>query len=227
MTQTLEAMLQAELENPQYIVNDALLKNMVENLPVEIHETASSFEQTLDETPPMAIPPYLIDDPELVGYPDEDFQNLIYRNVAKYLLNCSSVKDFGCGRGDFSLMVPRMKYIGIDKSPVMQKIAAVKYPDMDFRCMDWSGTIETTDASVMIGSLMSEGEEQWNDLLNVIERMNRTTLKVCVLVLSDEVYPIIETTVFLPDAVCRKPFTLDASFANGIYAFVWWNEGFK
>lgn len=221
---TLEQLLQAELANPQYIVNDALLKNMVENLPVEIQQTAGSFEVTLDETPPMVIPPYLIDDPELVGYPDEEFQQMIYRNVAKYLIGCDSVKDFGCGRGDFSLMVPRMKYIGIDKSPVMQKIAAVKYPDLDFRCMEWSGTLDTTDASVMIGSLMDNTDE--DDLYYLVSAMRGSTNKVCVLVLSDDEYPMANALLFMKGLIIGKPLTLDASFANGIYAFVWWNEGF-
>lgn len=105
------------------------------------------------------IPDYLINDPQVVGYPDAEMQDDIYRWVSLSIDKLTSVKDLGCGRGDFarylqSIAWPNnVEYIGIDQNPVMIAAGRQKYPNVDLRCGTWFNFKEKTDYTVCIGSL--------------------------------------------------------------------------
>lgn len=105
------------------------------------------------------IPDYILNDPEIVGYPDVQMQQEIYQWVYASMYTdvfqskSFIVKDFGCGRGDFGGWLGLSDYIGIDRLPVMIDAGKEKYPGLKLICDDWMYVSITSDYTVCIGSL--------------------------------------------------------------------------
>lgn len=89
------------------------------------------FDDTLE--PSFEFPPYMIEDPTFVGYPNLDLQNRIYYSsiFGAVSPNTKSILDVGCGRGDFGNFVkniyPDISYTGIDLNQLMIDAGKFKY----------------------------------------------------------------------------------------------------
>lgn len=125
---------------------------------VEFQEAIEEhIEQTTDN-----LPDYLLNDPEIVGYPDEEFQLEIYDWAMSWAYN-SKVADVGCGRGDFygrlsdfSLKKPP-EYIGFETNPLMVSAAKKKHVGINVyqeNFLDYAG--ENFDHIFWIGTLNSD-----------------------------------------------------------------------
>jgi len=83
------------------------------------------------------MPDHLLNDPQSVGYPDQQTQEDIYRNAVFGILagGPETVLDVGCGRGDFghyirSTISSDIIYQGIDTNDIMIEAGRQRYADM-------------------------------------------------------------------------------------------------
>ena len=103
----------------------------------------SEIDQEIENHPEYVnveeFPDYLVNDPEIVGYPDEDFQEEIYNLISDRLPKFNfTVKDLGAGRCDFYAHLMKddyagerktgIDYFGIDSNPYSCQVAKKKYP---------------------------------------------------------------------------------------------------
>lgn len=156
-------------------MNDAIDDHLESDLIPAINDygeilSENGYSINEDESLQLIIPDYFLTDPEIVGYGDEEFQYAIYRWA---LSTCNyagaSVKDLGCGRGDFKGTIDAElwpnntnKYIGVDFNPLMVDAARKKYEGIDVRHGDWSTLTDQTDYTFCIGSLNDDnGQDKW------------------------------------------------------------------
>lgn len=184
-----------------------------------LQEKEESLHESIDEFYEQPLPDYLINDPELVGYPDAEFQQMIYSKVVAELIGCNDVIDLGCGRGDFYPIVDAfgMQYIGVDRLESMKKVAEQKYPGIEVLCQDWRDPLLSyADAVVVIGSIDNVDTFDY-----VVEMALGYAEKKVVMVLSEDVVPVRHAV-----SQMNRPFKIDASFASGVYMLTIWENSF-
>lgn len=197
-----------------------------------LQEKEVSLHESIDEFYEQPLPDYLINDPELLGYPDAGFQQMIYSKVVAELIGCEDVIDLGCGRGDLYPVVNGfgIQYTGVDRLESMKKVAEQKYPGINFLCQDWGKPLPTSDAVVIIGQdtgsySPSESIEWYAELL---ERSLTLATRKIVFVLPE----IRENAsgLWISDAIrllpSNLPYKIDASFASGVYMLSIWINPF-
>lgn len=135
-----------------------------------------TVEQYNREVASEEFPEYLLVDPEIVGYPDEEMQAQIYNWVLSDIKNESSVTDYGCGRGDFYGHCISsgydIEYVGFDTKQIMISAGLKKYGGLHFNLLNFDFSIDSelspVDYVVCIGTLNdNHGQDKW-------EYFNRT-----------------------------------------------------
>lgn len=136
------------------------------------------------------LPLYLMNDAEIVGYPDEEMQHEIYDWVWRRIFDLEytkfsqylnfSIKDLGCGRGDFYSKFKnsnyQIDYIGIDNNPNLIQVGQQKYPGIKLICNDFNDVSIATDYTICIGTLNDDhGLNKW-EVFNktLIHALNNT-----------------------------------------------------
>lgn len=190
----------------------------------------SPEEIIVPEPEPMNIPDYMLNDPKIVGYPDAEMQDDIYRWVANSIRSGASVKDFGAGRGDFAdaylkNLWPNSddKYIGIDKNPFLIEAGIQKWRskyEFALKHGDWFDEFVITDYTVCIGSLNEpETPEPMDFFYRTMTHALQTTKEQVIFVFNTEPedgynhFPLNKVIKILSD---WKPFRLDCSRYKGI-----------
>lgn len=187
---------------------------------ITLQEKEESLHESIDEFYEQPLPDYLINDPELVGYPDAEFQQMIYSKVVSELVGCNDVIDLGCGRGDFYPVVNAfgIQYTGVDRLESMKKVAEQKYPGIEVLCQDWIDPLPKSDAVVVVGSI---GDVDTFDY--VIDMSLGYTKKKVVMVLSEDVVSVHRA---IQQIKLDRPYKIDASFASGVYMLTIWKNTF-
>lgn len=126
------------------------------------------------------IPAYLLNDPEIVGFPDEEMQEEIYKWVEKDLPKHNfSIKDLGAGRCDFYGRLRHREgyhdertgvdYFGIESNPNLCEVARQKYPTVNVINNKFQDVSIPTDYTVCIGTLNDDhGEDKWEYFNNTL-----------------------------------------------------------
>lgn len=189
-------------------------------------------EIIVPEPEPMNIPDYMLNDPEIVGYPDVEMQDDIYRWVANDIRFNATVKDFGCGRGDFGDVYLKTlwpnsddKYIGIDKNPFLIEAGVKKWRskyELSLKHSDWFDEFTMTDYTVCIGSLneiesKDLGDLLWKTLLHAL----KTTKERVIFVLNTEPedgynHFSLDMIIYTLSGFPNNPFKIDCSRYKGI-----------
>lgn len=105
-----------------------------------IDESFDNVEILTDTEPEtetaVTFPPYMVDDPTFMGYPDTNMQVLLYQSTVFGILGngYKTVLDVGCGRGDFGNYLfnsgYNVGYTGIDLSPLAVDVGKFKYQNL-------------------------------------------------------------------------------------------------
>lgn len=219
---------------------DLLFLEAVENIETPISEwdeflVEDKKQSLLDEienyTSENNFPDYLINDPQIVGYPDLEIQEQIYEWVNEYLPPMNfSVKDFGAGRGDFygylSSTNRDVDYYGFDLNPNLVNVAKSKYPDIQIFNNDYLDISIETDYTVVIGTLNeNHGQDKWDNFNKTLIHAQNTTNRSILFVLQADCYenesscdfPINDLVKILPKNI---KFTIDNSKIEDIYILV-------
>lgn len=191
-------------------------------------------ETFAEELTSIEIPPYLLDDPEAVGYPTDEFQTEIYNWVLEYVpsFTIKTVKDFGCGRGDFGKNFFPNYYTGIDLNKIIVDTGRKKYPTFNLIHGDYLKCSLQTDYTVCIGTLNSfTGIEKWEWFERTLKVALDTTNEAIVFILSKNSelegyldYPISETISRIPTEL---PFKIDYTKFEDIYALVVYKQPYS
>jgi hypothetical protein len=142
------------------------------------------------------LPDYLLNDPEIVGYPDEEFQNEIYQWVESKLPRFDriiSIKDLGAGRGDFYGYIEKgeieFDYIGIDSNPNLIQVGQQKYPGIKLICNDFNDVSIQTDYTICIGTLNDDhGLNKWEVFNKTLNHALNNTKTAILFVLQANCY---------------------------------------
>lgn len=184
-----------------------------------LQEKEESLHESIDEFYEQPLPDYLIYEPELVGYPDAEFQQMIYSKVVAELIGCNDVIDLGCGRGDLYPVVNAfgIQYTGVDQLESMKKVAKQKYPGIEFLCQNWAEPLLAyADAVVVIGSIDDAATFDY-----MIDMSFGYAKKKVVMILSEEVVSVHQAI-----SQINHPYKIDASFASGVYMLTIWKNSF-
>lgn len=205
-------------------VEAELSKIIADSQVIDYDGMATELKQ---QSTAIEIPPYLLDDPEAVGYPSEEFQQEIYDWVLQYIpsFTIKTVKDFGCGRGDFGKNFFPNYYTGIDHNKIIVDTGQKKYPTFNLIHDDYLKCTIQTDYTVCIGTLNTfVGIEKWDWFERTLEVALNTTNDAIVFVLSKNTemegfldYPISEIIGRIPSEL---PFKVDYTKFEDIYALV-------
>lgn len=144
------------------------------------------------------LPDYLINDPEIVGYPNLEFQEQIYNWVKGSLPTWGyTIKDLGCGRGDFFGHISKREsweekfkdihYFGIELNPNLCAVAKQKYPEINVLNNDYFDTDIQTDYTVCIGTLGDNlGQDKWYNFNKTLNwAINNTKIAVIFILQKD------------------------------------------
>ena len=191
-----ETMAEIAILNPiQKKMNEYYEADTPEQVVKELGVEFESLPETIE-----LFPDYLLNDPEIVGYPDLDTQEEIYDWVENYLPYSSySIKDLGCGRGDFYAYLNRdrydgernklIDYVGMDSNPNMVNIAKQKYPNIQVLHNDFLDISIDTDYSVIIGTLNEDnGNDKWDNFNKTLIHCLSNTKKKIIFVLQANSY---------------------------------------
>lgn len=231
------------LENPNLLTKELSLKNTIDtiiddvgitNLPLTEDEIEKfrfpSDDDYYNEHLVTEIPDYLINDPEVVGYPSLEMQDDIYQWVRQYLpLQNYSIKDLGAGRGDFfnSFMnYHGIEYIGIESRESLVAAGKKKYSDINLIHGDFLKEDIQTDYTICIGTLNDRhGEDKWKYFNKILNHSLSNTNNAVIFVLSSNMddldnfydYPMNELFENLPS---NLPCKVDYSMFQDIYVLV-------
>lgn len=191
-------------------------------------------ETFTEELAIVGFPPYLIDDPEAVGYPSDEFQQEIYDWVLEYVpsFTIKTVKDFGCGRGDFGKNFFPNYYTGIDLNKIIVDTGRQKYPLFNLIHDDYLKCTLETDYTVCIGTLNSfNGIEKWEWFERTLKVALDTTNEAIVFILSKNTevdgyldYPVAQIIGRVPTEL---PFKIDYTKFEDIYALVVYKQPYS
>ena len=187
-------------------------------------------------------PDYLINDPQIVGYPDLDMQRQIYEWVGNKLyetdLHNPTIKDFGAGRGDFWKAFYRSNdiYYGYEILPNLVECGKYKYKDaIDFHlyCKDFmTEPLMVSNFTVCIGTLNSiPTSNPWQLFEDTLRRAMETTTDKIIFVLNDNnehgfnSFPISQLQRHLP--MGNLPLEINMELFEDIYMLTLHVGGFK
>lgn len=149
------------------------------------------------------LPDYLLNDLEIVGYPDEETQREIYDWVRQKILDLEyskfnqvlefSIKDLGCGRGDFYSIFKnsnyQIDYIGIDSNPYVIQVGQQKYPGIKLINSDFNDVSIQTEYTICIGTLNDDhGFDKWEDFNKTLNHALNNTKTAIIFVLQADCY---------------------------------------
>lgn len=178
------------------------------------------------------VPDYLLNSPELVGYPDLEMQEQIYEWVKESLpIHHYSIKDFGCGRGDIYPILTRnlfddsvgVQYFGIESRKSLIESGLQKYPGIQLINNDFLDVDLQTDYTICIGTLNDKHTfGKWEYFNKTLNHALSNTNKAIIFVLSSSMddldnfydYPLDELFANLPSYL---PIKLDYSKFQDIY----------
>ena len=110
-----------------------------------------------NEPEPERLPAYILDDPEVVGFPDKQMQENLYEYATRGVLplnlednNSLIVVDIGAGRGDFKRFLDmrypyQISYIGYEINSIHRQAAKQKY-EIDLNATEYSKTNDVRNA---------------------------------------------------------------------------------
>lgn len=204
-------------------------------LSAVLNDSINAIE-TLDNE----LPEYLLSDPEIVGYPDEDMQHWIYNWVGDDLpIGNISIKDFGAGRGDFYNFLKKnyredVEYHGIELNPNLCNVAKAKYPDINIINDDYFNVDLNTDCTIIVGTLNTKSgiEDKWDNFNKTLIHAKNTTNHSIIFILARNMegfddfldYPIEELIPRLPSGT---RFNIDYSRYEDIYRLTVYISGFN
>jgi len=221
-----------QLFNDETFQGSELQKSLLE---FEDDLTKAVSEEIDKEIAEIKLPLYLMSDAEIVGYPDEEFQEEIYDWVnAKLPKHNFSVKDLGAGRGDFygRLINPpewefskpsAIDYFGIESNPNLCRVGEQKYPGIKLICNDFNDVSIQTDYTICIGTLNDDhGFNKWDYFNKTLNHSLSNTKTAILFVLQGNCYgesghldyPIPEVVHRLLDG---KRYEIDNSRLEDIY----------
>jgi len=190
MEMKLPADLNAEEEmwNP---INDSIQSEFDDELEIGIKELLQ------DAT---SLPTYLLSDPEIVGYPNLEFQEQIYDWVKGSLPTQGyTIKDLGCGRGDFFGHISKREeweekfknihYFGIELNPNLCDVGKQKYPEINILNNDYFEVDIKTDYTVCIGTLGDNlGQNKWENFNKTLNWAISNTKTAVIFILQRDCY---------------------------------------
>lgn len=178
-----------EFFNQPEFEGSVLQQSMVELEEEMVAELSKQLSNELDQM--MTLPSYLLSDPEIVGYPDLEFQEQIYSWVNDSIPTQGyTIKDLGCGRGDFFGYISKREaweekfkdihYFGIELNPNLCTVAKQKYPEINVLNNDYFDTDIQTDYTVCIGTLGDNlGQDKWENFNKTLNwAINNTKISV-------------------------------------------------
>lgn len=141
----------------------------------------------------LKIPDYLINDPEIIGYPSVEFQTQIYDWVNESLPSYGyTIKDLGAGRGDFFGHIndrDDVHYFGLELNPNLCDVAKQKYPEINILNNDYFDTDIQTDYTVCIGTLGDNlGQDKWEYLNKTLNWAMVNTKRSIIFILQRDCY---------------------------------------
>lgn len=185
------------------------------------------------------VPEYLLNDPQIVGYPDVEMQEYIYKWVSDCLpFDSYTLKDLGAGRGDFYKHlddVGKAKYVdyhGIESNPNLVNVGRTKYDGINLINNNYFDFDLTTDYTILIGTLNEDnGEDKWERFKKTIEYCMKSTSTASILILASDMdgfdgfcdYPMDEVVKILGSGI---RFNIDYSEFKDIYKLTVHNGGF-
>jgi len=196
-----------------------------------LKETVQDREEgTLD----LKLPDYLVNDPEVVGYPSAEMQQLIYNWVAEDLPmgGIYSIKDLGAGRGDFYghlvfrrplATSPIPTYTGFEAKDSLVLAGKQKYENLNLIQQDYLTSDLVTDYTICIGTLNEDhGQDKWEVFNKTLNHAINTTKRAIIFVLASNMdsmegfldYPFSELFQNVPD---NTRFTVDYTRLQDIY----------
>lgn len=237
--------VQREIGPNEATIEEAIEEERIarENLLSEImqgDESAGLYQ-------PPEIPDYLLNDPEIVGYPDKEMQEEIYRWAAEDVIPIIgeiAIVDIGAGRGDLDKFIgvhyPELKYSydGYESNPVLCA-AATKLKNRVYNKTFASTYDELNDLgdwAFCIGSL-NQAYDFEEHPLSRFERILQHSINwikngIVFILLSDSddseyiAFPINSIVHILKEKFPNIPYKIDCSKFNGIYKLTIFNSKF-
>lgn len=191
----------------------------------------------IEEIPVAGIPDYILNDPQVVGYPDLEMQEQIYGLVSDVIYDSivrdgkmrtepASVKDFGAGRGDIiKWLIPTdVLYKGYETNKLLVETGKVKHDGINLVEMDFMQSTLKTDFTICVGTLNSmPTNAKWKLFREVMQKALETTTDKIIFVLANRFdvdgyndFPLTELVQHLPN----NPFVIDYTVFEDIYMLV-------
>lgn len=187
-------------------------------------------EQMMMESIDDSIPDYLLNDPEVVGYPDLEMQDAIYQWAVEGV-NCwgKTILDVGCGRGDLIKFIPYCnQYIGVETKDSLCLVGNRKYDHFDnFEICQGNYltmTFVNYDIGFVIGTLNSiTAQDKWETFKEFFNKLYKEISDCCIFILNSgnseegfNDFPFNELFTELL-TVSNIPFKIDYSKFEDIY----------
>jgi hypothetical protein len=191
--------------------------------PEELDQTEYDMLQQIE------IPDYLVNDPELVGYPDLEMQEKIYNWAIQYLnFSEKTVLDVGAGRGDLFNVLNQFNlksYIGIEERQALCYVGVSTHTDPRFSLINanYFNIEYKADIAFVIGTLNSTSTTtKWEDFKKMFNKLYSEINECVIFIVNNHSldgfndYPFNElfTNLLLTNNI---PFTIDYSKFEGIY----------
>jgi hypothetical protein len=203
----------------------------------------------LESTKELEMPQYLLEDTEVVGYPDLEMQNELYAYATERVLSAFldpthpvAVVDIGAGRGDFKAFLDKLKigyqYFGYEINPIHRDIAKQKYnlilSDQEFSTCNmnfdgWGFCIGSLNQNYGLFDPTSP-ESKYSYFRTLLDTCLKCISKGVVFILLNEgtdlliPFPIPEMVQILDDSYTNLAYTIDYSHFHGIYKLVIYNQ---
>jgi hypothetical protein len=196
------------------------------------HAYKEVIDDKIDSNTNFVIPDYLINDPEVVGYPDLEMQKGLYEWVLRDLpVSGYSIKDIGAGRGDFYGYMneqaikasPSPRYTGFETKDSLVAAGRRKYENIELVQSDFLDSDLVTDYTICIGTLNeSHGNDKWEYFNKTLKHCLDTTKVAIIFVLSADMggfdgfldYPLTEIISHIPKGL---RFNIDYTKFEDIY----------
>ncbi len=122
------------------------------------------------------------------GWDSQDTQYAHFVLLGSVIKQNSTVIDVGCGQGDFYNYLKNLniKYLGIDFSEQMIKIAQQKHKEADFLKANFFDCSLKADFVIASGSFNFKVENQYEYIQNAIKLCYETCNKACAIALTSD-----------------------------------------